>query len=171
MDSAAWYLVYTQPKRELLAKQHLQNQHYTVFLPQSKVIKKVRGVKKEQLEPFFPRYLFIRLDAGTDDWGPIRSTIGVVGLVRFGGVAARVPTELVQRLQQQADEISVVHHSDRFALQPGDRCRIVDGPFIGHEVSFTAMSAKERAFVILEIASQYSKIDISAQSLEKISPT
>ena len=47
----------------------------------------------------FPRYLFIQLDRENDNWMPIRSTIGVQNLVQFGGIAARVPDNLISDLR------------------------------------------------------------------------
>jgi hypothetical protein len=54
--------VQTQPNRELRAKGQLENQAYEVFLPRR--LKTVRHARKltNVAAPFFPCYLFIRLD-------------------------------------------------------------------------------------------------------------
>jgi transcriptional antiterminator RfaH len=69
--------------------------------------KRVRGRYRSLVEPMFPRYLFIQLDDEGDDWGPIRSTIGVANMVRFGMMPARVPDGLVQLLRGREDEQGV----------------------------------------------------------------
>ena len=78
------------------------------------------------IEPMFPRYLFIHLSTQDENWGPIRSTIGVTQLVRFGNVPAQVPEDLVSILQarEDADGIQELPQPD---FQRGDTVRIVDG--------------------------------------------
>jgi len=167
MDNSAWYLVYAKPMREIVAKQQLENQGYTVFLPLCKVKKRVRGVLKQQLEPFFPRYLFIYLNVETDNWAPIRSTIGVSGLVRFGGVAARVPATIIESLRQSSDDDAVVECVDPFNFQAGEQLQVVDGPFSGHDVVFSSMQSSERALVLLDIANRHTLLQVNVNVLAK----
>jgi len=51
-------------------------------------------------ESLFPRYLFVQLDIGPQglDWGPIRSTMGVSRLVRFGVEAVFQITDREKRV-------------------------------------------------------------------------
>ena len=85
-----WYLIYAKPRQEKTAVDNLLRQAYEVYFPQIRVTRNRNSVRKVTIEPLFPRYLFIRLDAHTDNWAPIRSTMGVTALVRFGGYAAAV---------------------------------------------------------------------------------
>ena len=54
-------------------------------------------------EPMFPRYLFIRLDTSGSgqSWSPIRSTLGVNQLVRFGGQPAKVDGQLIDLIRSR----------------------------------------------------------------------
>lgn len=65
-----WYLCQTKVKSELLTKQNLERQNYTVYLSE------VSGA------PLFPGYLFISI--GGESFQPINSTKGVMKLVSFG---------------------------------------------------------------------------------------
>ena len=47
------------------------------------------------VEPVFPRYLFVRLDFGVTNLAPIRSTLGVSDLVRFGEQRALLLMEML----------------------------------------------------------------------------
>src|SRR5687767_11209323 len=102
-----WYLVYTKPRQETLAQANLARQRYETYLPRVRRAVKRQGRQVSVIDPMFPRYLFIYLDGRTDNWGPIRSTIGVASLVRFGEEAARVPEKLVTALRQREDEQGV----------------------------------------------------------------
>ena len=167
MANLSWYLVYTKPMRETVAKQQLENQDFNVFLPMATVKKRVRGVLKQRKEPFFQRYLFIQLDAETDNWSPIRSTVGVVGLVRFGGVAAQVPDSVVQLLQDSAGSLDAMAELGQYDFATGDQLQIIAGPFAGYEVEFSSMCSTERASVLLKVASRYTKMQINTAFLEK----
>ena len=85
-SAASWYVVATKLRQETVALQNLKRQSYEVFLPQITLRKRRRGKWQEVIEPLFPGYLFVALEAGVDDAAPIRSTLGCVGLVRFGAV-------------------------------------------------------------------------------------
>ena len=80
----SWYLVHTKPRQEQRASANLFNQGYVTWLPQLRVEK----VRQRRLvvvdEPLFQRYLFIHLPPGIN-WSPVRSTLGVTTIVRFGG--------------------------------------------------------------------------------------
>jgi transcriptional antiterminator RfaH len=98
-----WYLLYTKPRQEKLALQHLQNQAYEAYLPLVKIEKIRQGARAWAEEALFPRYLFVQLDeAGSQSWAPIRSTVGVSQLVKFGHHFAEVSQELVQWVQEHA---------------------------------------------------------------------
>ena len=167
MDNRKWYLVYTKPQKEGLAKEHLERQQYTVYLPMNDVVKRIRGVRKKRTEPFFSRYLFVYLCSETDNWAPIRSTIGVVGLVRFGGVAATIPGKIVELLQQREQQTeekdSLVH-----AFSEGERVRIMDGALAGYEAIFKMPRSTDRALVLLDIASRHTNLTIKMEQLEKV---
>ncbi len=143
--SASWYVVHTKPRQEARALENLQNQGFECFLPVVKVekrrLQKVRVVQ----EPLFSRYLFIQLDECTQNWSPIRSTLGVSKLVSFGPKPAKVPAEFVQFLRQ-APEQQVVR-----MFSKGDSIKITQGPLAGLEGVFQALDGEQRAFVLVEL--------------------
>ena len=116
----AWYLVYTKPQQERLAVENLGQQDFETYLPV--LWNRRRRARKSvaRLEPMFPRYLFIHLDGSTDDWGPIRSTVGVANMVRFANRAAKVPDALIATLQSREDGEGV-QQLERCALARGEK--------------------------------------------------
>jgi transcriptional antiterminator RfaH len=99
-NNAAWYVVHTKPRQEARALENLQNQGFNCFLPTMQV-QKLRNQRVQTItEPMFSRYLFIQLNEQTQNWGPIRSTLGVSKLVSFGRQLAKVPPEFVDFLQE-----------------------------------------------------------------------
>ena len=163
----AWYLVYTKPAREDLAVLHLKRQDYEVYLPKLKVYRRRAGRRRQVIEPLFPRYLFIRLSDQTDNWGPIRSTIGVSGLVRFGMRAARIPGDLVRALRQR-ESGEGLHELTPKPLAPGQKVRIADGPFTGYEAVFCRPAARDRVALLLRIAEKSLKIELERKYVESL---
>jgi len=141
----SWYLLQSKPKQESLAYRHLCNQAYETFLPTITVEKIHGGVRKTKIEPLFTRYLFVRLDPdGSQSWAPLRSTMGVSQLVRFGSHYAKLTDELVHVLKQR---IYINPVKNLFA--PGDRVTITQGPFTGIEAAFNSYDGNQRAIVLL----------------------
>ncbi len=135
----AWYVVHTKPRQETRALENLQNQGFNCFLPTMQV-QKLRNQKVQTItEPMFSRYLFIQLDDHTQNWGPIRSTLGVSKLVSFGPQPAKVPAELIELLR----EAPPAEVQRLFA--PGDQVLIVDGPLKGLEATYQAQTRKQSA--------------------------
>src|SRR5690606_41037685 len=65
------------------ARENLENQGFTCFLPELSVERLRAGRRIQREEPLFPGYLFIRLDRASG-WHTVRSTRGVQKLVTFG---------------------------------------------------------------------------------------
>lgn len=161
----SWYLLQTKPRQERLAKEHLERQEYGTYLPLTLFRRKRRGKLIRVIDPMFPRYLFIHLSDETDDWRPIRSTIGVAALVRFGQEPARVPDNLIQCLRSREDAEGILIPSTKDYV-PGDKLRIAEGPFEGYEAIFSCNTAKKRVIVLLKIAESFIKLELDQSLIE-----
>jgi transcriptional antiterminator RfaH len=134
-----WFVVQSKPKQETRAEVNLGQQGYETYCPRLIQRRRYRGRRKEVIEPLFPRYLFVRLEQGRDDFAPIRSTLGVTSLVRFGGVPGVLPTGIIEEIKAREDETRGKHvHSPKW--QPGDEVEIVEGAFTGLKGLFLAES-------------------------------
>lgn len=162
----SWYLVYTKPRQEDIALTNLARQGYGVYLPRVRQMRKRQGRRVPVVEPLFPRYLFIRLDTHTDNWGPIRSTLGVSSLVRFGYEPARVPDDLVDFLQEKEGQ-NGLHTWAEPAYKTGDRVRVAEGAFQGYEGILLARTSRERVVVLLEILGKQVRTLIASAQLER----
>jgi len=79
--------------------EHLARQGYCVFHPRLHVEQLRRGRPVVVEQALFPDYLFIRLQAGVDNFGPVRSTRGVAHLVGFGDVPVPFDAAFVESLR------------------------------------------------------------------------
>lgn len=170
MNQAAkkWYLVYTKPRQEQVARTNLERQHYGVYLPLAREHKRRRGKPVDVTAPLFPRYLFIHLDSQTDNWGPIRSTLGVVSLVRFAYQPAQVPDNLIAALKEREGPEGIVLVA-REVFRRGTRVRINDGKFAGYEGIFFARSGHGRVVILLDIMGKNARTTVDTLSIEPAS--
>ncbi len=163
----AWYLLYSKPRQERLALENLTRQGYEVYLPLIRNRRRRGGRYAQVVEPYFPRYLFVNLNDLTDDWGPIRSTIGVSKLIRFGDKPAKVPDSLVNSLRDYEDE-SGIQNLPPPEFANGDRVRIAEGAMAGYEGIFKAKTGRERVIVLLDIVGKSTPVQLSSGQIEPV---
>ena len=156
----AWYLVYSKPRAEKLALENLARQGFETYLPLVRSRRRRLGRRAESIEPMFPRYLFIRLSNETDNWSPIRSTIGVANLVRFANRAARVPDDFISEMKLREDD-SGVQPEVSVPVNPGETVRIEQGVFTGYEAIFCGKSGKDRVLLLLEVAGKTARVQVA----------
>jgi transcriptional antiterminator RfaH len=163
-DESGWYVVYARPRQEVRAMENLCNQGFECFLPTIRVERLRDGHRAMISEVLFPRYLFVRLEAGRSNWSAIRSTRGVSHLVQFGGVAARVPSKLIDALTEQPAR-------NKALFDAGDQLNVIDGPFVGFEAEllrlYEAPDGEARVMVLMDIMTRPQQISLPATSVRK----
>lgn len=162
-----WYALHCKPQQDARAELHLRNQEYEVFRPLVRMRRHRAGRTCDVTESMFPRYLFVRLDDVHENWGPIRSTRGVAGLVRWGTHVPTVPEAVIQRLRDSLAEDGCVDLTRACDFQANERVRITDGPFAGCEGLFQARNGQERVIVLLDIMQQGQRLSFPSTSIAK----
>ena len=160
----SWYVVHTKIRQEALAMTNLNRQGFECYMPMLKMEKMRRHKATLVEEPMFPRYLFIRLDTSGSgpSWSPIRSTLGVSQLVRFGGQPAVVDSKLIELLRTR-EQVALPER----LFKSGERVVVADGPFAGIEAIFKTADAESRAMILLEMLSKPVAMRIETASLRK----
>ena len=162
-----WYLIYTKPREERLAKENLERQGYSTYLPMVPGRRRYKGQLRRKIDPLFPRYLFIHLSDKTDNWGPIRSTVGVSALVYFGNIPAKIPAQLINQLRLRENSDGLQDITLR-KYHKGDPVRIAEGPFEGFEGIFHCKSGKDRVVILLKIAEQGARVQLEQDQIEPL---
>jgi transcriptional antiterminator RfaH len=158
-----WYLIHTKPAREVVAETNLRRQGYEVYYPRLVWPRRARGRWVDRVGSLFPRYLFLRLAVGHQALGPIRSTVGVANIVRFGYDYTVVPDSVIEDLRQRADSETGLHHLHSRALfEPGSSVRIVAGVFEGLEGVFQRESGDERVMLLLGLLGRETLVQLPA---------
>ncbi len=150
-----WYALKSHPHKEDLLFHQINTRGLEVFYPRIKV--QPVNPRSRKIRPYFPGYLFVRVDLDTSgislfQWMPYAS-----GLVSFGGEAAVVPDILISALQQKMDSIAAAGGELYVAIKPGTQVLIQGGPFEGYEAIFdTRIAGSERVRVLLKMLNNQS---------------
>src|SRR5699024_8316501 len=157
-------VLHCKARQENRAQLNIENQGYSTCLPQIKREKIVRSKRVESIEPLFPNYIFIQLDSNTANFNALRSTRGVNGFVRFGGMPATVPAQVMDSilaLEQDSDN----QHTAQPAFSADDRVQITEGPFAALQAIYNMPKGEERCLVFLDMLGQQQRIEIEKTAL------
>jgi len=155
-----WFAVHTKPRKESQAEDNLDRQGYEIYYPRIKQFRRRGGKWQHVAEALFPRYLFIHLAIGEDSLAPIRSTLGVSGLVRFGADPVPLSTGFVDVLRSQADELTGIHYDHEPLFKQGDQVRIQKGALSGLTGIFQAATGDERVIILMTMMGQEQTIKL-----------
>ena len=163
-SSLSWYVVHTKVRQEALALTNLNRQGFECYMPMLKMEKLRRHKATLVEEPMFPRYLFIQLDSSGSgqSWSPIRSTLGVSQLVRFGGQPAVVDSRLIELLRSREQG-----GRPEPLFKGGEKVVVADGPFAGLDAIYQTTDAESRSMILLDMLSKPVAMRIETASLRR----
>ncbi len=136
---------------EGVAAEHLARQAFDVYCPRFQKRRSHAGRVEHIPSPLFPRYLFVAFDPAEPAWRAIRSTRGVVDLVRSGSEPAWIDDGVVAEIRGREDAAGHVVLARQFEPKSGDLVRIEDGAFAQRTAIFTAMKDDERVVALLSL--------------------
>jgi len=161
-----WYLVMAKPKQDEIAEWNLQQQNYEVYRPKIWLRKKRRGAFVSVEESLFPRYLFVHLCDENQNWSPIRSTKGVLQIVRFGLQPARVDDALIESIRAR-ESIATQHIEEANRLKKGQKVKVQEaGAFYGIEGLFQCYDADQRVIILMNLLGSQQPISLPKDSIE-----
>jgi len=162
-----WLALYTKPRMERQVSNVLTGLGVETYLPL--IYKYSKHRRRQEPSPFFPCYLFARVDPTSADFLPLRWTPGLRSIVRFGGKVARVPDEVVTRIKERLPQLEQVGYPESSRFKHGERVRIEAGPLEGLEAMFDrTVSATGRVRILLDILGRLTACEIESDWLEKV---
>ena len=161
-----WFVVYTLPVKETVARQHLEEQGYDVYLPMFKKTRRHARRVDEVLQPLFPRYLFVGLDLKIDSWRAVNGTRGVAYLLLNDGHPLGISTSIIEGLRAEEDDHGLVPVTCVENFVKGEKLRIVDGTFKDQIAVFEMMNDKQRVQLLLNFLGRDTKISVPVYAVE-----
>lgn len=158
-----WYVIQCKPRQEWRAFENLERQGFCCYLPTRLAQKLRHGRRLEIQECLFPAYFFIKLDELQDNWHPIRSTRGVIQLVRFNDYPLPVQDDMIEAIHQRLSS-----NPPRVPyLQPGERVRITAGCFSNLEAIFISDDGDERVTLLMHLLHSEQKLSFPMTVVRK----
>jgi transcriptional antiterminator RfaH len=152
-----WTVARLQPQRERLALKCLALYGFETYLPRvrqtrttSQVVGLVGTVRRRKVEievPLFPGYCFILIQL---QWHGVNMAAGVIRLLMDGQQPACVPDAVIEGIRER-EVGGVVRLPPPRRFKPGDRVRVLRGPFDGHFGPYDGQAPHERVYVLLSM--------------------
>lgn len=158
-----WYLLHCKARQEARAKMHIENQGYTTCLPTIRLQKTLRGKRQVVEEALFPSYLFIQIDMENANFNSIRSTRGVNGFVRFGGIPSKIPQSVIEQFQALEGQQT----EPQAQFETGAEVEIAEGPFAGLPAVYKINKGDDRCLVLLEMMGKQQQLELKEAALKK----
>jgi transcriptional antiterminator RfaH len=162
LPAKAWYLLQCKPRQDGRAREHLQRQGFECFAPELTVQIVCAGKLREQQQPLFPGYVFIRMGE-EDSWLSLRSTRGVNRVVAFCGQPCRVQDATVDHLRLRCEVTD-----SKPAFTPGDRVQVRVGEFADMEAIFLSMDGEERVMLLLSVLNRQHQIQVRLTNVQSV---
>ncbi len=156
-----WYVLRSKPKREASAAAVLERAEIEVYLPQ---ISTQRERAVPSLVPFFPSYLFARLDPDRGELQMARYAQGIMYVVSYGEEPCPVPDDLVSLIKERLASSRGLVPAVEF--RQGDRVLVTAGALRDVEAIFDRhLSATGRVQVLVQMLQRLCRVDLHVGQL------
>ena len=160
MNLKGWVAIRIKPRQEKRAKENLLKQGFSCYFPtmfSSKI-----GSQKVIEVPMFPGYGFVKIK-GNKSVLPIKSTLGVVGVVHFGSYYPVMDSKILKSfrsLEKFSAENPIVN------ISPGDEVKILKGPLKGLNGIVSSVN-KDRIEVLYTLLNQSHKALLNTKLVDQ----
>ncbi|GHD53755.1 transcriptional antiterminator RfaH [Marinobacter persicus] len=156
-----WYALQHKPAQGDRAVHNLQNQEVPCFYPKIEVEKIRAGKRQKRLEPLFPGYIFINLEQTDPVWAKLRSTLGVLRVVKFSGKPAPIADAVIDQIKASMEKVAA-----QGGIKKGQKVELEDGPFKGINAIFQAYDGEERAIVLITFMQKQQTVKVPVSAIK-----
>jgi transcriptional antiterminator RfaH len=93
---------------------------------------------------------------------------GTLGLLMNGMSPAKVSDEIIGEIRQRAGPDGLIDLVKPPRLRPGDRVRILRGPFRAHLAIYSNMKPRQRVEVLLELLGAAQKVVLAEGDIDRV---
>ncbi len=148
-----WYALRSKPHKEEALWREVCAREYEGFFP--RIIAHPVNPRARKIKPYFPGYMFLRIDLSIIGFSALAWLPHSNGLVSFDSRPSPVPEELIHALQRRVEQINAAGGELLNEVKSGELVHVTDGPFAGYEAIFDArLPGSERVRVLLSLISK-----------------
>ena len=163
----SWIVVYTKSLQEGRAKENLERLGLEAYLP-LRPIEKINGSRiSVELEPLFPRYIFISNSSSVFHKvvHMLRNTRGVSQIVKSGGKFAELDEETFKQVQNY--EHALLSRPVR-AYQIGENVTFTHGAFRDIRAIFEEVDGDKRVILLFEILNKQVRLSVPVHAINRV---
>ncbi|MFQ5813308.1 MAG: transcription termination/antitermination protein NusG [Anaerolineae bacterium] len=174
-NGRAWYVIHSYSGYENKVKTNLeqriesmgmQDKIFQVVVPTEEEIEVRDGQRRITEKKIFPGYILVEMLMTDDSWYAVRNTPGVTGFVGMGKKPAPLRPEEVQRIMKRMEEEAP---KIKVTFRPGQRVRIVDGPFTDFVGSVDDLDMdKSKVRVLVSFFGRDTPVELDFLQVEKM---
>lgn len=176
-EQKKWYVVNTYSGHESKVKEKLdmrinsmdmQENIFTVIVPERKEIEIKDGKKKEKIKKLFPGYVLVEMIMSDESWYIVRNTPGVTGFLGSSGKGAKPVPLYDEEVERIFKEIGYDKEKVTANYEVGDNVKITDGPFKMLAGKITSLDLEEgKANVSIDLFGQETNVELELTQFTK----
>ena len=139
----SWLVLRTKSRHEGKVESDLHEKQITAYLPRQRVVKRSKGQKRVVERPLFPGYVFVQ--PRVEQFEKIRYIRGSCGFVFAGTKPATMPQSDLDAVRVLVDSGAALTVATD--LVPGQRVRVVSGPFAGASGELVRIKSRDRLVI------------------------
>jgi len=164
-DGLHWFVIQTKSGDEHRVETHLLNQKIETFLPLIGAHQYRNGKMVQIIKPFFPNYLFARLDLKLHYYR-VKWTRGVSKLLGSGDGPAPISEKVIQTIKERIGKDNLVKLEEE--LKEGDAVQVTSGPFKEFNGIFQKkISGNGRVRILLNLIGVEVPVQIGREQIKK----
>ena len=157
-----WSVAQTQPLRERLAIEELEQAGFDVYFPKIRF----RQNGRWRITGLFPSYLFVQV---SDHWWAARWARGVLRLLGpDGSRPAQLHESVIGEIRRREKNGFVMLEPKDKKLKRGQRVRIESGKFSGQFAFYEGQGKHERIKVLMEMLGGFAMVELGEH--DKVEP-
>jgi transcriptional antiterminator RfaH len=161
-----WFALHTKLRAERRVVAQLARHDVETFLPEARTTAENASSRPA---PFFPGYVFIRIDLKTRRSAVWRWLPGVRYIVAYGKKPVPIADEVIQLIRQRTAEANSAAMQPQVRFNSGDLVRIKEGPFRDMLAVFDGPSEpSERVRVLLQAMDKSMRLRLPLSNLEEV---
>jgi transcriptional antiterminator RfaH len=164
---ARWFAGQLKPNGLAQAERNLARQGIETFCPWTVEARHRNGRMTDRSRPLFPGYVFLRLNPEAGLWRAVNSTRGLTRLVQTDPRAPTpLPDALIEGLRARCDAQGRLEAAP--SLEPGDRVRVIAGPFADLVTRIETIGEDARIRVLFDLMNRKVAIDLDPRQVHKL---
>jgi len=160
-----WYPVYTNPRAEKKAYEHLVKKSIEVYLPLKKTLKQWSDRKKWVQEPLITSYVFVYIKIS--EMAAVLTTPGISRFIYFSGKVATMPEmqiERIKRLLQTDNPFSITTKQ----FEKGKMVEVTAGPLKGLTGELIEYQSQKKILLRLSPVGESLLVQISPDIIDSL---